>query len=274
MSLPSSTLLEALPGRIVFARSRACAFDVSRGDGNLAEVRIAEEARAIEERASHRLGDQVHRLDRAARLLLNLERLEHVQHLDQRHAARARRRHRDDVVAEERALDRRALLRAIAGEIGFADQAAVCRHVLGDAIGDPAGVERVRPVGRDRLEASRPDPAERCRSPAAHAPPPGLPYAATEAGKRCIGPPSRTLVVEPARERRRHREALLRELRGRHDDVLPRQLAELLVRERHAAHGARHARREIAGRRQAADRCSRPAPRYIVGVAFPGATSR
>ena len=56
MSLPSSTLLEACVGSIVLMRSRACGFDVSFVDRHLHEVRIAEEARAIEIRAAHRLG--------------------------------------------------------------------------------------------------------------------------------------------------------------------------------------------------------------------------
>ncbi len=43
-------------------------------------------------------------------------------------------------------------------------------------------------------------------SPAAHSPPPGLPYAAIDAGYAFIG--ARHLAVQPARERRRNREAL------------------------------------------------------------------
>ena len=43
-----------------------------------------------------------------------------------------------------------------------------------------------------------------------------------------------------------------RERRRRHDDVFPCEPAELLVRHRHAAHGSRHARRQITGRGETA----------------------
>ena len=93
---------------------------MSRSTGTFDEVRIAQKARAIEIGAPHGLGHQVMRFDRAARLLLDLERLEHVEHLDERHAAGARRRHRDDLEVEELAADRRAFLRLIRRQVGLA----------------------------------------------------------------------------------------------------------------------------------------------------------
>ena len=83
-------------------------------------------------------------------------------------AARARRRHRDDLVAEEGAADRRALLRLIRREIRLRDEPAVRRHVGGDAIGDPPRVEHIRTVGRDGAQASSRDRASTILSPAAH----------------------------------------------------------------------------------------------------------
>ena len=151
-------------------------------------------------------------------------------------------------MSEKRALDRRALLRAIAGEIGFADQPAVCRHVLGDAIGDPPGVERVRPIGRDRLQRRR---QIRLNEPIAGSPMCRRQVCHTRRPRRESAAWARPHGASPLSPRASDpaiAKALRRELGGRHDDVLPGELAELLMRERHAAHGARHARGEIPGR--------------------------
>ena len=108
-------------------------------------------------------------------------------------------------------------------------------------------VERVRAVGGDgsqRLAEIREDDAIA-----------GGPLAAARLAVRRDGRGESAhraghFAVQAARERGRHREALLGQLGGRQDDVLPRQLAELPVRARHAAHGARHAGRQIARRRE------------------------
>ncbi len=122
-------------------------------------------------------------------------------------------------------------------------------HVLGDAIGDPAGVEHVGAAGRDRLQALG---EVRQHEPIARGPCRAIRLAVR--GERCgiRLHRARDFTREAARERRRDHEALRRELRRGRDDVFPRQLAEALVRERHAAHGARHARREIARGREIA----------------------
>ena len=149
----------------------------------------------------------------------------------------------DDLVAPVRAPDGRALLGLVGGEIGFRDDPAVGLHLLGDAIGNPAFVEGVGAAVSDRAEGL-------CQvglnEPIAFLPfaAAGLAEGSDRGGKRRHR--ARHLAVEPARESCRHREALGEADRRRHD-VLPRELAELLVRELHAPHRARHARREIAG---------------------------
>ena len=226
MSLPSSTLLDALPGSIDAATARGVLLRRQPGDRDLDEVGIAEVARAIEVGAPHRLDLQVQRGCGQQALRLQIEGLEDVEHLDERDAAGARRRHRDDVVAAVGAAHRRALLGLVGGEIVLRDEPAVRLHVVGDAVGNPSLVERVgaavadraqrlRQVGQDQPVACRPFAAAR------------LAVGRDRRGKRRHR--SLHLAVEAAGEARREREAV----RERHrwgDDVLPRQLAELLVR--------------------------------------------
>ena len=154
MSLPSSTLLEALR-RIDRRRERpardpsTCSF----ADRHLRRSRDRRGSARDRGRrgASPRPAGAAPRPSRSPFDFRSI-RLEDVQHLDQRHAAGAGRRHRDDLVAAERASNRRALLRCVRREIGLRDQAAVGRHVLGDAIGDPSLVEDVGAVRRDRAQ--------------------------------------------------------------------------------------------------------------------------
>ena len=81
----------------------------------------------------------------------------------------------------------RAFFRLVGGEIRLRDQAAVGLHVLGDPIGDPALVERVRPIVGDRAQrlAEIREDEPIALGPLAAA---GLPYAATDAGNGAIAP--------------------------------------------------------------------------------------
>ena len=81
--------------------------------------------------------------------------LEDVEHLDQRDAAGARRRHRDDLVAAIRAADRRALLRLVLREILLGDQPAVAPHLRGDQSRGLARVEAVAALVADARERTR-----------------------------------------------------------------------------------------------------------------------
>ena len=237
-------------------------------DRHLHEVRIAEEARAVEIGAAHRLDlagaalrrrrqrPSIFRSKRSSMFSISISATppELGGGID------------DDVVAAERARDRRALLRLVAGEVFLGDQAAVGRHVLGDAIGDPALVEHVRRRRWRWRAASSPRSVEHQTIPAAHCAAARLAVGGDRRRDTC---PSRRTTLRSFEARARGRaeidEALLGELHRRHHHVLPRQLAEALVRERETADGARHARREIALRWSA--RC-RPCPSrmYIVRV--------
>src|SRR4029453_1656864 len=64
-----------------------------------------------------------------------------VEHLDDRGAAGAWRRHADDVVAAIGALDDATLLRLIRLEVGHRDQTAVCLHLLFDERGSVPFIE-------------------------------------------------------------------------------------------------------------------------------------
>jgi len=87
------------------------------GNRDIGEIRIAEMSGAIEVGAAAGLDQQVERPRREALVRLQIERFEDVEHLDERHAARAGRRHGDDLVAEEGAADRRPLLGLVKGPL-------------------------------------------------------------------------------------------------------------------------------------------------------------
>ncbi len=235
MSLPRSTLREALMGSIDAATLLACSFDVSRVDRHVDEIRISEVARAVEVGATHGLDLQVERRRRQQALRLEIEGFEDVEHCDERDAARTGRRHRHDVVALVSAFDRCAFLGLVSGEISLRDNPAVRLHLFSDAVGDPSfvegvgaavgdGTEGLGQVGLDEPIAFLPFAAAR------------LPEGSDRSGKGSHR--ARHLAVEPACESCRHREALGEADRRRHD-ILPRQLAELLMRELHAPHRAR-----------------------------------
>ena len=259
-------------GSIDAATSRACSFEVS--------LRDRHRRRSRDRRGGARDRDRRGASPRSARCSaggvsrpfdFEIERLEDVEHLDQRDAAGARRRHRDDLVAAVGAAYRRALLGLVGGEILLRDQPAVGLHVLGDAIGDPALVEGVGAVGGDRAQrlaeiararGDRPRPTR--RRPACRTRRPTRETAPSRPAARGSG---------CARARPTSGSPLGQRDAG-HDDVLPRQLAELLVRELEAAHGAGHARREVAGRRQRCDRSCRRRPGTSSASTCSGAFSR
>ena len=104
---------EARVALIVLRRSVAYSFEVSRASGmSVIEIGIAEVVRAIRVGALHRLGHQVDRVSGPTAHLRDVVALEDVEHLDDRDAAGADRRHGDHFVAAVGALDRHALLAA------------------------------------------------------------------------------------------------------------------------------------------------------------------
>ena len=144
-----------------------------------------------------------------------------------------------------------ALLRLIRGEVRLGDDAAVAPPC-------PRRCDR-------RSSPCRTRPARRSRSPCRlfarsgqHEPIARGPRAAARLAVRGDRRGERLHAARPLRSSSpRASDADITKpfaasIGGRHDDVLPRQLAEALVRERHAAHRARHARRQIARRGQRA----------------------
>ena len=130
-------------------------------------------------------------------------------------------------------------------EIFLRDEAAVGGHVGRQS--DPRSIRcRTRPAHRSAIARSVfARSGSTRRSPAVHSPPPGLPYASTDAGN---------LRHRPVELRRsgcgrapavRVKPCSASCTAGMHD-VLPRKLAEALVRERKAAHGAGDARRQVS----------------------------
>ena len=143
----------------------------------------------------------------------------------------------------------RALLRFVLREILRGDEPAVLLHVTRKGFGNPPRVERVGSVVGNRLERlaeiGEDDPVSLL--PVA---PAGL--AVGRDRRRVLAHRAAQLRVEVARQIRVQHEAVARERHRGLDQPLPRQRAQLGVRERKAAHAARHTRREVAVRRQRA----------------------
>ena len=172
---------------------------------------------------------------------LQLVAFEHVEHLQQQHAAGGRRRHRHDVKPAVAAAQRGALDHAIVLQIVGRHQPAGRADRSGDLLGDRPFVEGARPVARDGIK--------RARQIALH---------------QAVAAPERLAVAAqknlrgggPAREHRlrvRQRvgeivvdqDAVARHHDGRRDQVAELEFprAILLMRQRQARHSAGHADR-------------------------------
>src|SRR4029079_8102337 len=106
-------------------------------DRHLPEMRVPEEARAIEVAASHGFDFVMERLRRERAQLRKVEILEDVEHLEHDDAAARWGRHRDQLVAVILPAQGYARLRLILREIFLRDESAICAHRGGNAIGDP-----------------------------------------------------------------------------------------------------------------------------------------
>ena len=91
---------------------------------NRVVIRIAEPLRTVRVCTTHHFGQQVQRATAAVAHAAQVIGLQQVQHLQQRHAARRRRRHADHFVAAIGAAHRRALDCAVTGEVLFGDEPA------------------------------------------------------------------------------------------------------------------------------------------------------
>jgi hypothetical protein len=136
-------------------RSRSASaytFDVRPAHRNGDAIRVAEPARPVRVGGLHGFGQQVKVIGAAEAEGAKIEAFEDVEDLDEVNAARAGGRHGNDLVAAIDAANGRTQHRLVAGEV-------VCRHDPaglsdrgGDALGDRAAIEAVRPPFGDALE--------------------------------------------------------------------------------------------------------------------------
>src|SRR5947207_4092108 len=124
-------------------------------DWRLHEIWVAEVARAVDERASHRFGDEVDVAWRIVTGSCEIVALEDVQHLHERGTTRAWRRHRDDLVAAVSAANRCALFRLVLRQILHRDESAAASHFLGQQTGCLTAVESVAPLYADAELSTR-----------------------------------------------------------------------------------------------------------------------
>ena len=131
------------------AQRRGVALRHQARDRRLDEIRIAEQVRAVGVGVAHGLDHEMRRLRIVG---LEPEALQHVEHLEQHHAAGGRRRHRHDAqaaiaAAQHRALDRLVVLQVVAGH-----QPAGLAHRGGNLVGDRPFVERARALLGNRFQ--------------------------------------------------------------------------------------------------------------------------
>jgi hypothetical protein len=207
----------------------------------LVEIRIAEVARAVRIGALHRLGHQVHGVRGGEAHRREIVAFEQVQHLDQHDAARARRRHRDHLVAAVGAANRRPFLCRVVLQIFARDQAAVGQHLLFEQHRRLALVEAGRPFGRNPLE--RPCEIGLFQRLACFV---RRAVLRELCDRRRVLLHPRQHVPERARESLGQHEAVARQRDCRIDQPLPRQLALFLPRHVQAGDGAGDADREVA----------------------------
>ena len=123
-----------------------------RRDRDLDEIGVAQVLAAVGIGELHRLGHEVDGLGAARAEKADRIALEDVQDLDDVHAARGWRRHRDDLVAAVVALHRRAHHRLVAPEVVEAQMTAGAPHRGHDLLADRAAVERPLSLLRDQPE--------------------------------------------------------------------------------------------------------------------------
>ena len=162
----------------------------------------------------------------------------HRQQLQERDAAGARRRGGDHVEAAPLALDRRAPDGLVAGEVGLADQALArpSAHLGDNQIGDRTLIEALGALFRDPVQRGG---ELRLAEDAVRG------HAAEVAVEVGLGE-GRAAFLALLDLAGRDREALPRQADGRRQVARPGKLAEPPMRLGHAAHGARHARRQRA----------------------------
>ena len=203
-----------------------------------AELRIAQELRAIVEGASIGFRDQVDGFSGPASGLRQIEPFENVQRLDQRDAAGGRRRGADDLESSIRAAHRHAILHFVVAQIIERNETAPFLHELGELSRHFSGVEIIRRFD-DALER-----ASQLRLFQDIALLPALAVVLEDALRvgvlrepRVSGHRARVIPAE--------RITLARETNGRLHDLFQRQLAELFLRMDHALHRAWNTRGEI-----------------------------
>ena len=144
-------------------------------------------------------------------MLLQVEVLQDVEHLDERDAAGTRRRRAVHVVAAIGAVDRLALVRLVRRQVVLRDEPAAGLHLLLEQLGRARRCRRrPAPSRRSAAACGRGPSARACRRPA-HFVAVGLAVDALELGVRRLRVGEH--AVQPAREHRVDGEAVLGQLR-------------------------------------------------------------
>ena len=212
-----------------------------RPDGIAHHFRIAEKLGAIRIGALHRLD---HQMQRAVPLeLAERKTFQHIEHLDQLHAAGRRRRHRDDVVAAIGAAHRRAApLRGSLFKSSSSHAAAGGAHGGDDLLGDRAAIECRRAVARDRPQGGGQIVLHQ-RVAGAQAPSRRL---SEKFLPKTASAPTAAARAAASRRCRPRPECRRGELDRRRDQLRERELAGAVacVRQRQPGHGAGHADRQ------------------------------
>ena len=208
----------------------------------LVEIRIAQVVRAVRVGAAHRFGQQVQVERRVVADPGEIESFQDVQHLNQHDAARAGRRHADDLVAAIAAAYRLALDRLVPRQVLERDDAAVVGHEIGDQPCGLAPVEAVLAVPLDAFQR----PREIRLLPGVTGLVEGAVRFQEDLRRARVALPVAIQPLERIVQVPADRHAVPREVDRGLQQVLPGQGAQAPVRELQAGDGPRHADGENA----------------------------
>ena len=218
--------------------------------GDLEERGVAEPFRSIGEDATGRLRHEVDGRRGVVAGVREREALENVQRLDECNAARAHRRHRDDVVAAIGAVQWLAFDGFVGRQIALANESARALHFGVDEIGDGPAIETVGSVLGDQPQRARQIRLlETVALDVRRAVAREDPHRLRKAREQRLG----VLVRQRALERRAHLEPVGSEPNRRNDDVTESELPVLALRICEAGNRPWHTGRERADAAEVGD---------------------
>ncbi len=150
----ASSALGVARSPIVRANWSANAFDVSSSTGIGTKSGSARRVALVKKAATHRLGDSVERSRGITAVGLEVESLQHIEHLTHDDAARTGRAHAEDLESFERRVNGGAELGLVGSQVGKRDKASLLGHVPCDQLSGLPVVEFIGTLDGDPVESA------------------------------------------------------------------------------------------------------------------------